>query len=250
VGNRFTLQEFSEVFQIRNADGRPYVLVGGQAVNYWAERYLAVEPGLRKYIPFTSGDIDFRGNRDDVNHIARQLKLKAEFPPMVAMTALAGAIPFQIGKFPSNIEVVRQIPGVKIAELDALAVDVKWNDRQIRVIDPVSLLICKADLALTVSQENRQDVEHLRILIFCVRGFLREFLQAAERGEIPAKGWLGAVNKLSKLVKSTHGRQTSKKFEVNWPEILPLEEIAKAKNEKIISFREMQMARGFDLESK
>jgi hypothetical protein len=111
VGNRFTLQQFAGIFQVRNSAGIPYVLIGGQAVNYWAECYLAKEPELRKHAPFTSGDIDFRGNRDDVRHIAGQLKLPAVFPDKVSMTALAGAIPFQIGKQPSNIEVVRLIPG-------------------------------------------------------------------------------------------------------------------------------------------
>lgn len=41
---RFSLREFSEVFKLRNSAGRPYVLIGGQAVNYWAERYLKSEP--------------------------------------------------------------------------------------------------------------------------------------------------------------------------------------------------------------
>ena len=127
MGNRFTLQQFSEIFQVRNPDGIPYVLIGGQAVNYWAEHYLAVEPELQKYVPFTSGDIDFRGNRDDVQHIAGQLDLTAVFPDKVSMTALAGAIPFRIGKQPSNIEIVRLIPGVSITTVDALAIDVKLS---------------------------------------------------------------------------------------------------------------------------
>jgi hypothetical protein len=50
----FSLQQFSEVFKIRDAAGQPYLLIGGQAVNYWAERYLAVEPQLEKLQPFTS----------------------------------------------------------------------------------------------------------------------------------------------------------------------------------------------------
>ncbi len=36
----FSLQQFSALFKIRDAAGQPYVLIGGQAVNYWAERYL------------------------------------------------------------------------------------------------------------------------------------------------------------------------------------------------------------------
>ena len=60
----FSLHQFSEVFKIRNETGNPYVLIGGQAVNYWAERYLLNEPQLFALQPFTSEDIDFkRGHR-------------------------------------------------------------------------------------------------------------------------------------------------------------------------------------------
>jgi hypothetical protein len=111
------------------------------------------------------------------------------------------------------------------------------------VLDPISLLFCKVTLALTVSQEKRQDVEHLKILIICVRGFLREVLEEVEQGRIPARGWLGAVNKMMKLAKSTHGRKVVNKFGVSWSEILPQAEIARCKNGKIVSFREKQLAR-------
>ena len=32
----FSLHQFAEVLKIRNAAGEPYLLIGGQAVNYWA----------------------------------------------------------------------------------------------------------------------------------------------------------------------------------------------------------------------
>ena len=83
-------------------------------------------------MPFTSGDIDFRGNRDDVLRIAGQLELTAVFPGKVSLTALAGATPFQIGNLPSNIEVVRLIPGVPIAAVDALAIGAELSGQQIR----------------------------------------------------------------------------------------------------------------------
>ncbi len=42
-------------------------LVGGQALNFWAEMYLGDDSGLyRRYAPFTSADIDFLGGRDAV----------------------------------------------------------------------------------------------------------------------------------------------------------------------------------------
>ena len=171
-------------------------------------------------MPFTSGDIDFQGNREDVQHIAAQLERDPVFPHKVAMTALAGAIPFDIGKLASNIEVVRALPGVTGGAVDALAIGAELSGQQIRVLDPISLLLCKVNLALTVSQKDRQDVAHLKMLVFCVRGFLGT-LREVEQGRAPGRGWLGAVNKLTKLAKSTPGRKAAKKFEVSWPEILP-----------------------------
>lgn len=118
--------------------------------------------------------------------------------------------------------------------MEALAISAECSGRQIRVIDPISLLLCKIKLALTVSQEKRQDVAHLKILIFCVRGFLRELLLEVERGNIPAKGWLGAANKIMKLARSAGGRKAAKKFEINWREILPLAEINRSGEKKIV----------------
>jgi hypothetical protein len=44
----FSLRQFSEIFKIRDSNGQPYILIGGQAVNYWAEHYLSAEPQLAK----------------------------------------------------------------------------------------------------------------------------------------------------------------------------------------------------------
>ena len=39
---RFSLPQFEGAFEIRNAEGKPHIIIGGQAVNYWAETFLAV----------------------------------------------------------------------------------------------------------------------------------------------------------------------------------------------------------------
>lgn len=166
----FSLQQFSEVLKLRDAAGQPYLLIGGQAVNYWAERYLASEPQLKPLQPFTSEDIDFKGGADDVQRIARQLELTPGYPPKVQMTALAGVIPFTIGGLKSNIEVVRRIPGVS-GSVDALAIQAEWEGKTIRVLDPISLLGCKLELVARVPQGNRHDAAHLKILLPCVRAF-------------------------------------------------------------------------------
>jgi len=158
------------------------------------------------------------------------------------MTALAGAIPLRLGGNRTNIEVVRQIPGLAANAVASLAVEMEWHGQTIRVLDPISLLICKIDLALTVPQQKRQDVTHVKILQFCVRGFLREFLQEVEAARLPAKAWLGAVNRLLKHSKTTRGKKASKQFGFTWLDYLPQLEIAQSQTPKIISFRKNHLA--------
>ena len=89
---------------LRNAEGKPYVIIGGQAVGYWAETYLDQEPGLAQWLPFASKDIDFQGDRDDVLRIAKVLGVRAQLPGSRDMTALAGIIPLKISALcPSTI---------------------------------------------------------------------------------------------------------------------------------------------------
>jgi len=240
----FSLRQFSEVFKIRDENGNPYVLIGGQAVNYWAERYLPAEPQLKQLQPFTSEDIDFKGDRSDVQRIARQLDLTPVFPHKVEMTALSGFIAFNISGLRSTIEIVRRIPGVSDS-LETTAIRAEWEGKTIRVLDPISLLACKLELAAKVSQEKRKDVTHLKILLPCVRCFLGELLVQVEHGELPAKDWLKITNQVLKLTHTNRALKLARKHEINWTEILPLTEIAKSRDEKIRRFREQQLEQGY-----
>lgn len=237
IKGRFSVREFSEVFNVRNAEGLPYILVGGQAVNYWAERYFQTESELKALQPFTSEDIDFKGGKQDVKRIAEQLHLTEIYPSKAAITALAGCVPFQIGDLKSNIEIVRTVPGIS-GSIEALAIKAELAGKRMRVLDPISLLACKLDLLATVSQEHRQDLEHIRILVPCVRAFLREFLLQVEQNELPFRGWLGAANRVVKLTTSLRSRKIAGRFNIAWSDILPLREIDQSKHEKIIRFRE------------
>jgi len=237
----FTLEQFGDVLRVRDAAGRPYVVIGGQAVNYWATRYLKEEPALAAWQPFTSKDLDFRGNRCDVLRIAAHLKRPARFPHKKLMTAFAGAILWSIGEDKSAIDLVRHVPGVTSAEIEKLAIVHEFSSQPIRVIDPVSLLKCKLDLALTVDQTGRRDAEHVQILVICARAFLCESLRGVESDALPARGWLGAMERVLKLAESTHGRKATHRLNVDWLQVLPEAEIASSQHRMIVQFREKRL---------
>ena len=93
---RFALEQFGHVLSQRDGRGKPYVLVGGQAVYFWASRYAAEERGAEQWRPFTSKDIDFQGGRDDVLRLAKELGFRAQLPDSHQMTALAGVFFFRV----------------------------------------------------------------------------------------------------------------------------------------------------------
>jgi hypothetical protein len=159
------------------------------------------------------------------------------------MTALSGFIPFQIGALKSSIEIVRRIPGLS-DHINTPAIQAECNGKAIRVLDPISLLACKLELAATVSQKGRQDVAHLKILLLCIRAFLDELLRQVDLGQLPAKDWLKIVNQVLKLTTNHRARRINNKYHINWPDILPSLAIAKSQNDKIRRFREMQLNRG------
>ena len=140
---------------------------------------------------FTSKDLDFQGGRDDVLRLAKELGHRAQLPHPREMTALAGIVPFQMGGSPTTVEVVRFIAGVRPGVVEKSAAEYEFAGHRVRVADPISLLSCKLYLALHVDQKERRDVEHLRIMLVCVRAFLRETLRGVEAGALPARGWLG-----------------------------------------------------------
>ena len=238
----FAFGQFERILRLRDAAGKPYILISGQAVNFWAETYLQSEPELAGWRPFTSADIDFHGNRDNAIRVATDLGVRAHFPPGTGMTALAGTIPFLIDGQPVHIEMVRLVPGLARNKVAAWTFTARRGRMEIRVLDPVSLLVCKTNLALTVDQRQRRDVAHLRMLVVCTRAFLRETLLGVAAGTLSARGWLGAVERVLKLAESATGKKAAQRFKVNWSTALPEKEIAASDQFTVVKFRSTRLS--------
>lgn len=54
-------------------------IVGGQALNLWAERYSDL-PGLAEYGPYTSKDLDYFGHREAAEKLADALVAHSIYP--------------------------------------------------------------------------------------------------------------------------------------------------------------------------
>ena len=70
------------------------VLVGGQALNFWAEHYMARVPALAASAPYASKDVDFCGSRAAVLECARRLGGRALLPVDFDPTPNSGQLVF------------------------------------------------------------------------------------------------------------------------------------------------------------
>jgi len=75
----FSIEDLQEVF-IAFPEGSDPLLVGGQALNFWATRYAVAHPELLNLQPFTSSDLDVLNSGEDAEAVARCLGYEIRKP--------------------------------------------------------------------------------------------------------------------------------------------------------------------------
>ncbi len=108
---------------------RELVLVGGQAVNFWASHYESRVPELAREGPFTSKDIDFCGDREVVRICAARLNGTARLPTLDNATPNSGTVVFVDGAgITRTLDIVAAPFGLDAAEVHATALPIDILD--------------------------------------------------------------------------------------------------------------------------
>src|ERR1022692_4409302 len=229
---RTTLEAFQAVLAQRDAEGQPFIIVGGQAANIWAAYYLPREPRLQAHFPFTSKDLDLIGTRTDAERVAAAIHWHAGAPPVGGgpVEAVLHSEPEGAGL---NVEFLREIQGVPHETVLAYAretlVRVAGGSEPVpvRVLDPVLLLAGKIRNAVDIEQERqekpRQDVKHVAMLALCVPHFLED-VRAQTTGRAEAKDVCGKYITMLVALKNTYsGRLFDAQHPgvIRWRELIP-----------------------------
>lgn len=151
-----------ELVRLKKA-GIDFILVAGQAVNFWANHFREDQPMLEEFMPFVSKDVDLFGSYEDFYLIPKVLdgtlqRFKELFTPVIGV--------FTSRTEPSLMfELLRYVYGpVSTEKIRKRALTVG----EIEVIDPVSLLISKCHNAFGIEQESRQDIRHIKMMALVV----------------------------------------------------------------------------------
>jgi hypothetical protein len=166
------------------------VLVGGQAVNFWAEYYAGRVPQLARAAPFTSKDIDFCGDVRAVRLCASRLGGSATLASMDDATPNVGVVSFDDADGGHHtIDFIDQPMGLTAAEVRRTAIPIEVLDAagretgaRIRVMHPVLCMESRVHNTMALpGYDTAHALKQLRASIVCAREFLLDLLDVGEK---------------------------------------------------------------------
>lgn len=103
-------------------------IVGGQALNLWAERYSYIDQ-LQAYGPYTSKDIDYFGQRKAAEKLAEALGGSVAIPDADDYTPQTAIVHANIDDIPIEIDFLWHVKGVDDVKLKKQAVQIQMEVR-------------------------------------------------------------------------------------------------------------------------
>ena len=206
----------------RDEANQPFVIVGGQAVNLWAERYRPREPRLDAFLPFTSKDLDLVGSTAAARRTAAVVGWQF-VPPAADAFVMQGKL--RHGEL--LVEFLRP-EGADLFPPGRVEAPVAGQTLTLRVLAPPVLLMKKVALATDVPQAGvedeiapRQDVRHVQMLALLFAHYLQDtVLDAAAVGATPAAR-RDAMQPLVALLAGIKRSGSGRRFEAAYPGVLP-----------------------------
>ena len=165
--------------------GATLVLVGGQALNVWAETYVKEEPALSRQAPFTSKDIDFQGDHQAARVCADRLNGTSYLGTLDDHSVNTGVVVYVDHRGDKRkIDFIESPLGLKADEVRRLAIPFDVLDpngqptgTRFLVLHPVHCLESRVYNTTVLPDHDRpKDLAQLRASILVARHFLKHLL--------------------------------------------------------------------------
>jgi hypothetical protein len=192
--------------------GTDMILVGGQALAFWAAYYAVPAPPAA-----VTKDVDFLGTRTDVERLARGLDAKATFRRQRDLTLLAGQVEKLLpGGGRINIDVLSRVYGnISTATIAQHSILSESPAGEFRVMHPMDVLQGRLENVYGLAEkQDEQGLAQLRLAIEMVREFLGDIAsqEAARRGKINRPITLRHLRRIENLALSDAGRKVAKRY--------------------------------------
>jgi hypothetical protein len=195
--------------------GTEMILVGGQALAFWAAYYAVPAPTAA-----VTKDVDFLGTRADVERLARGLGAKATFRRQRDLTLLAGQIEKDLpGGDYINIDVLSRVYGdVSTESIAKRAIVAESPAGEFRVMHPVDVLQGRLENVYGLAEkQDEHGIAQLHLAIAMVREFLNDIAAqeatGAQKSDRPVT--LRHLRRIETLALSDAGRKIAKRYNVH-----------------------------------
>lgn len=184
------------------------VLVGGQSLAFWADRYGIAR--VADAVPSITNDVDFLSESPSDTHAVRELARamggKPVFPRSRAITALVGQAIRDVSEDEYlNVDVIFKVVGIDASAVRRRAVPATLRSTAtILVMHPLDVLASRlSNLYKLTEKQNDKGRMQLALAIEVARAFLRRDAgdpMAAETavGRSPIQGFVSQIEKLAK----------------------------------------------------
>lgn len=202
-------------------------LIGGQAVNFWAEIVSRRngKGGLLNFQPFTSKDCDIWVDSQSWQFVRECFsdRLQEGTSPadgQLGILTLSASPPRMVDFLPA-------IFGIRQHDLDRIARRAP-NFHGIRVMDPIYLFLSKCHCFIGLDQAGRQDERHTRMLTIILPDYLGELIRDSEANQIPARNVVKDIKLLLKLCQTQKPREALKRLEITPDSLIPWKRLAES----------------------
>jgi hypothetical protein len=178
----FTFEQAAEAFAPCIA-GLPIVLVGGQALNYWVDRYRSKCAALARDWPYTSVDVDFLAAPGVAAEVAERFGVQARILTARDQSVLCAIVHLTL---PSGaglrIDLLRKLQGLKENEIRKTALGAVDGGVKYLIMHPVLCMFSRVHnvIGLPKHYDNPHGLKQLKGSIHCAREFIQELLQRGQ----------------------------------------------------------------------
>jgi len=229
---KFELASVQQALDRLEASGFHGILVGGHAVNFWANQYRQPTAEWNALLPYTSEDVDFLGGRPETLLCKQLFGGKSNLNDGTNPSPQAGVILAPIGGRIIRFDIITSIIGVQTTEATKQAMFPAGQMNVIshlRVLHPLHCLEGKTAALAQLPQGGRQDLKHLRLSLLIVHAFVTERLSEV-------RPLLKVIERIFDLAKKDIGLRVWHLHGIELEKALPLEAIAAQNDERLQKF--------------
>jgi hypothetical protein len=212
----------AEFGEILNSPERP-LIVGGQAVNVWAEFFAPRNPQLAAQQPFVSKDADIFGDRALAQKLADTAGWEITFFHEPRTIAVAVLIKRRRNAGTLTVEVLRAVRGLTRKELhDADVVELRPG-QIFRIPSPARLLKAKLANLREIVPTREQDIHHVRLLVMVAHDYLKEQHAQVAAKLITERTFVNALHEIRNSITTSDACALERRHDLRLVSALPLD---------------------------